>query len=230
MPFDLGSIMRNFANRQGPINAQGASQTGGFTGPLEQPQPSTPIPQVAQAQTPTQEMLQATGEAAVESDQKKSKFMDFLVKAGVPIGAAIWGTVGGPDAMASAAGLAQGYNQGRERQEDYQLKADAQKRKSLENLGDGEYAIVDPDNPEAEPQIIKLKPGAKVIKKGGHSSTTDDIMAKLDKEFGKGGGPDAATQSLEKTRAKYSAADIKHTAEQHGISEEEVLKQLEGNE
>lgn len=223
--------MRGFANRQGPIGTatpptnptQGP--VSGIAGPTQAP--STPIPEVAKRSQAATFAQQQAQDIDKKNDEKKSKFINALVKAGVPLGAAIWGSVD-PNALPAAAGLAQGWNKGVSDQEDYQLKADEAQRKSAKDMGDDEVAIIDPET--GEQQIIKVKPGARIMKKGGQHVTTEDLMDRLNNMDKGGSEKDAATKSLEGTRSKYSAADIRHTAEQHGISEEDVLKQLSAGE
>lgn len=205
----LKALMNN-PNSAYPMNGQGMGAPApaaspaqgpvpGIAGPVQAPlqtepvAPSTPIPQAAGITDPN---------AAGENDQKRSLFMEFLLRAGVPLGAAIAGTVN-PGIADAAAGLATGYNKGVEYGDD--LNAKRQKR--LDDLKDDEVAVVDPDHPDAEPSIIRVPHGARVIRKGGKAVTGADFQLDDNGVATLGGQPldgqakgDAATQVQERIR------------------------------
>lgn len=114
-----GSVAPTIANILAGLNTQQA--------PAPQPSPvptSVPIPASIPITPPTrqpdrarEEFVNAKGDQASASNKRKSMFFDLIKRIGVPLGATIAGTVN-PNLLPGAAGLATGYNEGYNRQED----------------------------------------------------------------------------------------------------------------
>ena len=140
-------------NRQGGVPQ--APQAPQIAPPIPASIPGSPQPQQPQ---PAQ---QGQGQSG-----KMNPFMNFLIQAGVPLGAAIAGTAN-PNILPQAAGLATGYVQGQDKQ---------QKREDelMKLLGEDEVAILDTET--GKHQVVKVPKGAQVIKKGG-SASVEDFMS-----------------------------------------------------
>ena len=122
-----------------------------------------PIPQGIQPQQPPMpQNIQQAPQTAPQTEQsagkEKGKFDwgTLLKDLGIPVGAAIAGSVN-PNLLPQASGLAAGYAQERSEQRKFER----------EKLGEDEVAIVDPENPDGDPQIIKVPKGSKVMSKRG---------------------------------------------------------------
>lgn len=173
---------------------QAAPVPGAGIGPMQ--------PQV-QAQAPSTPIMApgvTSPQAAQGNDTSRNKWMEVLLRAGVPLGAAIAGTVE-PGIADAAAGLSTGYNKGVE----YGDELSAKRKKTLEDMEDDDVAIIDPDDPENH-QIIKIPHGAKVMRKGNKPLTSADFHIGADGVASIGGQPldgpkgDAASQVQERIK------------------------------
>lgn len=127
------------------------------------------------------------------NDKKKSLMLEFLKRAGVPLGAAIAGSVN-PNLAAGAAGLAQGYNQGFNRQEELGLQSEEvpliaeQEDGSFKEIGrfpkNAKFSFKREDGSLGNISIIGTdKDGLPIISTGENvQSGTESVQEKL-KEF-----------------------------------------------
>lgn len=110
------------------------------------------FPISASGQRPTQDFaekpIEPTGKET-QQDEKRSKFIATLLKLGVPLGAAIAGTVN-PNILPQAAGLSQGFTGEVLRQEDINRKTEGMK----------DFIVVDPET--GKQKVFTVPKGATV--------------------------------------------------------------------
>jgi len=101
------------------------------------PQPTPPIPQSIPRPSGDVSRTREEGEEATRSNDNRRMLMNILARMGVPLGAAIAGSVN-PNLLPQTAGLATGYAKGIERQEDI----------AREELGTKPFIVYDPETGE----------------------------------------------------------------------------------
>src|SRR3990167_6302738 len=142
----------------------------GGQGGIQQPQ----APMMSQPPMPPMNIASPIENVGLAGQQEKPQGnginWQMLMDIGIPALSAIIGTAA-PGTLAGAAGLSTGDTGAREKQRE------AERKYALEHMGEDEGAIIDPEDTEGEPRIVKIPKGAKVVKKGGDPITSDDFSA-----------------------------------------------------
>lgn len=195
----------------------GAPQsTPGVTIPSLPPQ-APPIPQGIPAPTQSLQGGTVTGteqgktpkaKPSPEQDKKRAEFIQQMVKLGIPLGAAILGSVN-PDLLPQAAGLAGGFTGEIQRQDVAQEEEAEENRRLATVLKNKKEEITTKANLDNEQfsKLLEALSGGEITDPGKAAKTArKEIEANL---------PASATEE-----------NIRFTMEQEGLSREEVIRRI----
>ena len=200
---DLGTIPVQFPRQQEQQIPQAPQAPQAPPMPLQMPQ----TPQIPQEARPTGGGMDLSG------------LGEFLKRVGIPLGAAVAGTAF-PGVLPQAAGLATGYEATTQERERFERENNQKEmERMLENIGEDEVAIIDPNDPNGKPNIIRVPKGARVLRKGGEPITEEQMLSFLS------GGVKG------KPTSEFSPEDedlIQQNIQSYGKSREEVIKDLKG--
>ncbi len=199
----------------------GMQQLGKMMGPQPaQAQQPAPIPQSVPQSQPQSTMGNKVGDFAQQKGQDQVRQRDMrnnaLGRIGVPLISAIIGTAS-DKALPAAAGMATGYNEGYNRQEDLNRKK--------------KIKVFDEETGKFLDEELVIGAFDDVIRRGRENKqlSSEELLASYMNAIGGGAPTKQVGDSIDSTNQKISdisEEDIKYTMEKHGLSREEVLKRL----
>ena len=222
----LGNVLGSFGEGYGKVVSDmysGPSRFIGNVGAGIGMAPSAPAPtsdafqasqvpqQGSQVSRPVSDFVQAQGEQAKKNNERNAKFKNLIAKMGIPLAAAIAGTVS-DDLLPAAAGLAGGYVEGTRRTED-QTREDEEKS--------GDYIIADEKGNELT--RIKRKKGEDVyIAKEEADSFLEQWAAMNGMTV-----PESGTKSVESRLKEFETEALARKAG-YKSGDEVIIKGVEG--